>query len=487
VSPAGGYEAIIGLEVHIQLRTRSKIFCGCDTGFGAPPNTHVCPVCLGHPGTLPVANREAVALALRFGLAVEGEIASHSRFARKNYFYPDLPKGYQISQYEAPLIAGGTVPFRVRGAERRVRLVRAHLEEDAGKSLHPESGKEAASWIDLNRAGVPLLEVVSEPDLRTSEEAHAFMERVRQLVVYLGISDGNMEAGSLRADANVSVRPAGQAALNPKTEIKNLNSFRHVERALEWEIARQCRVLDEGGRLEQATRAWDPGEGRTRVLRGKEEAEDYRYFPDPDLRPIPVAPSWVESVAAALPELPWAKEDRLVATYGIALDEAILLSGSPELADYFEAAARAAGDGKSAAHWIATQVLRLLKESPDGWSGVRVSPQALGRMIRMIREGTISGKIAKTVFADLAAGGGDPERIVKERGLSPITDTAALERTAEELLAAHPGPVSDYLAGKEAAFRFLIGRFMERTGGRAHPQAAAEALERALGRRRTST
>jgi aspartyl-tRNA(Asn)/glutamyl-tRNA(Gln) amidotransferase subunit B len=427
-----------------------------------------------------------VELALRFGAAVGARIAPRSVFARKNYFYPDLPKGYQISQYERPLLEGGEVPFRVRGGERRVRLVRAHLEEDAGKSFHPESGKEAVTLVDYNRAGVPLLEVVSEPDLRSPEEAQAFMERVRQLVVYLDICDGNLEAGSLRADANVSVRPRGQERLNPKTEIKNLNSFRHVHRALEWEIDRQTRVLEEGGTLEQATRLWDPGEGRTRVMRGKEEAEDYRYFPDPDLPPLEVAPEWIEATAREIPELPWTKEERLRSAYGISAEEAVLLAGSAELADYFETAARASGDGRAAANWIATEILRLVKESPGGWEGVKVPPEGLGRMIRLIRDGVISGKIGKAVFAEMAVSGGDPEVIVRERGWLQITDRGALDREAEELVAAHPGPVGDFLAGKDAALRFLIGRLMERTRGRAHPGAARAALEAALERRRAA-
>jgi aspartyl-tRNA(Asn)/glutamyl-tRNA(Gln) amidotransferase subunit B len=481
-SRAERFEAVIGLEVHVQLRTASKIFCGCSAGYGAAPNTQVCPVCLGHPGVLPVLNREAVTFALRFGLAVGAAVRSPNVFARKNYFYPDLPKGYQISQYTRPVLTGGEVVFTLRGAGRRVRLTRAHLEEDAGKSFHPESGREAATWVDLNRSGVPLLEVVSEPDIRGPDEAHAYLERIRQLVVYLEICDGNMEEGSLRCDANISVRERGETGLNPKTEIKNLNSFRNVSRALAWEFGRQAGILEEGGIPEQATRLWDDGQGRTRVMRSKEEAHDYRYFPEPDLPPLTIEPEWIDAVRASLPELPWDTETRFVDAYGLSGEDAVFLSGTRELAAYYERVARTAGDGKTAANWVMTEVMRWVKEEPQGFGKLKVTPENLGTMIRMIADGTISGTIAKQVFQEMVANGGEPRAIVLAKGLRPIGDAKAVAAVVAAVLAAHPGPADDYLNGKEAAFQFLVGQIMRATGGRADPGAARGALTEALDR-----
>jgi aspartyl-tRNA(Asn)/glutamyl-tRNA(Gln) amidotransferase subunit B len=480
LSRAERFEAVIGLEVHVQLRTASKIFCACDAGYGAAPNTRVCPVCLGHPGVLPVLNREAVTFALRFGLAVGGTVNVPSVFARKNYFYPDLPKGYQISQYTRPVLSGGEVAFTLRGEERRVRLTRAHLEEDAGKSFHPESGREAATWVDLNRSGVPLLEVVSEPDIRSPEEAHAYLERVRQLVVYLEICDGNMEEGSLRCDANISVRERGAAAMSLKTEIKNLNSFRNVSRALAWEFNRQAGLLEEGRPLEQATRLWDDGQGRTRVMRSKEEAHDYRYFPEPDLPPLVIGPEWVERVRASLPELPWAKEARFVDAYGLSGEDAVFLSDNRELADYYERVARTAGDGKAAANWVMTEVMRCVKEERQGFDKLQVEPESLGEMIRMIGAGEISGTIGKQVFGEMAAQGGDPRAIVEAKGLRPIGDAGEVAAIVTRVLADHAGPARDYLNGRDAAFTFLVGQIMRATRGRADPGAARAALQNAL-------
>jgi len=478
------FEPVIGLEVHVQLATRTKIFCPCATSYGATPNTHVCPVCLGHPGVLPVLNREAVALALKWGAAVGATVPDRSIFARKNYFYPDLPKGYQLSQYDRPITVGGSVPFRVDGAPHRARLVRAHLEEDAGKSFHPESGREAATLIDLNRAGVPLLEVVTEPELHSAAQAEALLGRIHQLVTYLGICDGNLEEGSFRCDANVSVRPAGTDVLLPKTEIKNLNSFRNVYRALEFEIVRQSRVLEAGDKLVQATRLWDAGTGRTRVMREKEEAHDYRYFPDPDLRALEIPARWIDEVRTTLPELPWDREERLSGTYGIGFEDAQILAGTRALADYFEAAALEAGDGKAASSWVLTEILRLYKLSEDGWRGVRVPAAGLGKMVRMIRDGTISGKIGKSVFAEMAETGKDPEAIVEARGYRPISDPEQLRGIVTDVLNDHAGPVRDYLSGKEAALQFLMGQVMRRTEGRATPHLAREAVLLAIEARR---
>jgi len=478
-------EAVIGLEIHVQLRTRSKIFCACSAAYGAPPNTHVCPVCLGHPGVLPVLNRQAVAFGLRFGLAVEARIPERSLFARKNYFYPDLPKGYQISQLEAPLLVGGRIRFTVGGRPKSLLLTRAHLEEDAGKLLHPEPGRDAVTFVDLNRAGVPLLEVVSEPDLRSPLEARLCLERLHQIVVYLGICDGNMEEGSLRCDANVSVRARGQETLNPKTEIKNLNSFRHVERALAWEVKRQTAELEDGGTLVQATRLWDEAAARTRVMRTKEEAEDYRYFPEPDLPPLVLDPAWIEAERASLPELPQAKEERLVSSYGLSSDEAHLLAGTPDLADYFEGAARESGDARATINWVVSGILRLVKEDPAGVVAVRIRPEALGRLVRMVGDGTISGKIAKTVFEEMAKTGVDPESIVKQQGLRPVTDVSTLREVAESVLASHPGVVAEYLAGKEAALQFFMGQVMRETRGQADPEIARRTVREALESRRT--
>ena len=477
------YEAVIGLEVHVQLATATKIFCGCSTAFGAAPNTQVCPVCLGHPGVLPVLNRAAVEAAVRFGLAVGATIRPASRFARKNYFYPDLPKGYQISQYESPVLAGGMVPVGTGSGAFTVPLHRAHLEEDAGKSMHPAFGGGRVSLIDLNRAGVPLLEVVTEPALDTPAGAHAFLVRMRQLVRYLGISDGNMEEGSLRCDANVSVRHRGSEELNPKTEIKNLNSFRHVEQALTWEIERQAGLLEDGGMSVQATRLWDEKTGRTRIMRTKEDADDYRYFPDPDLRPLVIDEALVREVAADLPELPWVRERRLEADYGLARTDALLLAGDRALAEYFERAAARCDPGR-AAHWVTGEVLRALKEPGGSLESLPVTPEALGTLVTLVEKGTITGRIAKSVFATMVETGDDPQTIIAERGLTQVSDPKALSVAAREVLDAHPGPVAEYFGGKETTFQFFIGQVMRRTGGRANPDAARRALLRELEERK---
>ena len=483
--PANQFETVIGLEIHIQLTTKTKIFCRCSTEFGGQPNSQVCPICLGHPGVLPVLNREAVAFALRFGYAVGARINRRNIFARKNYFYPDLPKGYQITQLATPIISGGWLRFG-DGQRGRLNLTRAHLEEDAGKSFHPETGREAVTWIDLNRSGVPLLEIVSEPDLRSPDEARACLERLRQLVVYLEICDGNMEEGSLRCDANISVRKKGQRELNPKTEIKNLNSFRNVERALNWEITRQTRVLESGRTLEQTTRLWDVGENRTRVMRTKEEAHDYRYFPEPDLPPVNIEEEWDHQIRESQPELPWEKEERFIKVYGLSTADALVLAENRGLADYYETVAREAGDGKSAANWVMTEVMHLIKDTPEGWRGLKIAPENLGAMVRMIAMGTISGKIGKSVFAEMARTGGDPEGIVRSRGLSQIQDPQELDRAVNEAFSRNPGPLDDYINGKESALQFFIGQVMRITSGRANPAKARDAVKKALDQKRKS-
>ena len=461
-------KAVIGLEMHVQLATRSKIFCACATAFGASPNTQVCPVCLGHPGVLPILNRSAVQLAIRFGLAVGASIQPRSTFARKNYFYPDLPKGYQITQYDRPVLVGGAVPFRTGSQHGSLALTRAHLEEDAGKSFHGE-GRDPASLIDLNRAGTPLLEVVSEPVLTSPQEAHAALESLHRLVVDLGVCDGNMEEGSLRCDANVSVRPAGQGELGPKVEIKNLNSFRHVERALAWEIDRQTRLLEQGILAEQETRLWNEGEGRTRTMRRKEDAEDYRYFPEPDLPPLEIAEAWIEAEREALPELPWERESRLAGAYALTATEAAQLSASSALCGYFEAVARDAGDGKLAANWVLTEVLRLLKETPGGVSALPVDAARLGALLRLVREGTVSGSMAKNVFEVMETRPDPPRAIVEANGWGQVGGDAELEAVARRILEEHPGPADEYRNGKDAAMTFLMGQMMKATRGTANP------------------
>jgi len=483
VDLAAKYEAVIGLEIHIQLATRTKIFCGCSTRYGAPANTQVCPVCLGHPGVLPVLNREAVRGAVRFGLAVGSRINSRSVFARKNYFYPDLPKGYQISQFQEPILDGGDLRFRMGDEDRSVRLTRAHLEEDAGKSIHHGDG-DRGTRIDLNRAGVPLLEVVTEPDLRDPGDASACLHRLHQLVLHLGICEGNLEEGNFRCDANISVRPHGQESLEAKTEVKNLNSFRHVERALRWEFRRQALALEDGHSLEQATRLWDEGAGRTRVMRTKEDAQDYRYFPDPDLPPLVLHAELIAQERRDLPELPEAMESRLAADYGLGRAEAALLAADPGLARYYEETAGSAGDGKAAANWVLTEVLRLVKDEPGGLGGIRVEAAALGKLVRMVREDVISGKIGKSVFAVLAEEGGDPEIIVRDRGLLPMADVGELAQVVLRVVDANPGPLAEYLGGKETVAHFFVGQVMRETRGKARPDAARSAVERELETRR---
>jgi aspartyl-tRNA(Asn)/glutamyl-tRNA(Gln) amidotransferase subunit B len=474
------WETVIGLETHAQLSTRAKIFSGAPTAFGAAPNTQACGLDIALPGTLPVLNRGAVERAIRFGLAVGAIVNRASVFARKNYFYPDLPKGYQISQYEAPIVLGGAVTILTGVGAKTVRLTRAHLEEDAGKSLHEDF--HGMSGIDLNRAGTPLLEIVSEPDMRSAEEAVAYARALHALVRWIEICDGNMQEGSFRCDANVSVRPRGSDKLGTRCEIKNLNSFRFLERAIEHEARRQIEVLEAGGRIEQETRLYDPDRDETRSMRSKEEAHDYRYFPDPDLLPLAVSEEWIEDVRARLPELPQRKRARYESELGLTPYDAVTLTQSRELAEYFEATLRA-GDGvpaKTAANWVMGELAARLNEEGKDAGQSAVGPDALGQLLARIQDGTISGKIAKEVFDAMWAGEGDPDAIIEKRGLRQISDAGALEAIVAEVVAANPRSVEEFRAGKERALNALVGQVMKATQGKANPQQVNDLLKKKL-------
>jgi aspartyl-tRNA(Asn)/glutamyl-tRNA(Gln) amidotransferase subunit B len=475
------YEAVIGLEVHCQLLTATKIFCSCPNRFGDEPNTNVCPVCLGLPGALPVLSRQSVSLALRAALATQCTVQPVSIFARKNYFYPDLPKGYQISQYERPLATEGHLEIPAGGGLRRVRIHRIHMEEDAGKLLHegfPWSAEK--SGVDFNRSGVPLIEIVSHPDLRSAEEAAAYLAALRSVLLYAGVSDGNMEEGSFRCDANVSVRPRGTEALGTRAEIKNLNSFRNVARAIDYEIARQVALRESGREVVQETRLWNADRGETASMRSKEEAHDYRYFPEPDLPPLVVGPEWIEEVRASLPELPAHKRRRFVAEYGIPDYDAGVLTLTREVADYFETAAREGGNPKAASNWVMTEVLRKLKDDDRPLEAAPVRPGQLAELIRLIEAGTISGKIAKDVFEKMWAGGEDPRAIVEREGLTQLSDAGALRQAVAEVVAGSPEQVATYRKGKTSTLGWFVGQVMRKTGGKANPQLVNELLREAL-------
>ena len=482
------WEIVVGLETHAQLSTRSKMFSGASTAFGAAPNTQVSGVDIALPGTLPVANRDAVERAIRFGLAVGGTIRRRSVFARKNYFYPDLPKGYQISQYEAPVVEGGTVAILAGGVEKTVRLTRAHLEEDAGKLLHEIAGNVDAapgrglSGVDLNRVGIPLLEIVSEPDLRSAEEAVAYARTLHALVRWIDICDGNMQEGSFRCDANVSVRRPG-APLGTRCEIKNLNSFRFLERAIEFEARRQIEVLESGGTIVQETRLYDPDRDETRSMRTKEDAHDYRYFPDPDLAPLEVSEAWIAEVRAAMPELPQAKRARFRGEYGLGDQDTATLTLTRSMAEYFDrAVAAAAGSAapKEVANWVTGDLSAKLNETGRDAAASAVGPDALARLLALVHDGTLSRKIAREVFDAMWAGEGDADAIVERRGLRQISDSGALEAIVAEVLAANPKQVADYRAGKEKAFNSLVGQVMKRTQGKANPAQVNDLLKRKL-------
>jgi aspartyl-tRNA(Asn)/glutamyl-tRNA(Gln) amidotransferase subunit B len=475
------YEVVIGLEVHAQLSTRSKIFCGCSTTFGAPPNTQTCPVCLGMPGVLPVLNRRAVEFAIKTALACHGEVAPRCRFARKNYFYPDMPKNYQISQYDEPLIVGGYVEIPTPEGMKRIRLVRIHLEEDVGKSIHGEHLDDArASYVDFNRSGVPLMEIVSEPDLSSPEEAKLYLQRLRTVLQYLDVCDGNMEEGSFRCDANVSLRPRGAREYGTKVEIKNMNSFRNVQHALEFEVNRQTQALDAGEKLIQETRLWDANRGVTRSMRSKEFAHDYRYFPEPDLVPLATTRAWVEAIRRTLPELPEARMQRFAAEYGIPEYDASVLTSSKALADYYEACLKRYPKPKVVSNWIMVELLRALNR--DGIEGEqsRVTPENLTELFKLVDDGTISGTMAKSVFDAMYETGKPAAEIVQEKGLRQISDESALGAAIEQVLTDNPKEVDEFRAGREKLLSFFMGQVMKATQGKANPQTVNKLLREKL-------
>ncbi|HEY8540143.1 MAG TPA: Asp-tRNA(Asn)/Glu-tRNA(Gln) amidotransferase subunit GatB [Steroidobacteraceae bacterium] len=476
------WETVIGLEIHAQLSTKSKIFSSAPTAFGAPPNVQANLVDLGYPGVLPVLNGEAVRMAVKFGLACNATIARRSIFARKNYFYPDLPKGYQISQYELPIVAKGKLDIVLEdGTRKTIGITRAHLEEDAGKSLHEDF--HGASGIDLNRAGTPLLEIVSEPDMRSAREAVAYMKKVHTLVRYLDICDGNMQEGSFRCDANVSVRPVGQKEFGTRCEIKNLNSFRFIEKAINYEVARQIDILESGGIVQQETRLYDPDKGETRSLRTKEEANDYRYFPDPDLLPLVLDDAFIESVRSTLPELPDEKAARYMEKFGLSAYDAGVLTASREMADYYEAVVAAlGGHEKLAANWVMVELSGALNKENLDITQSRVDAVRLGGLLKRIVDQTISGKIAKDVFEQMWAEGKDADEIIEAKGLKQITDIGAIEKVIDEVIAANPKQLAEYRSGKDKLFGFFVGQVMKATGGKANPAQVNELLKKKLSR-----
>ncbi|MEK3884059.1 Asp-tRNA(Asn)/Glu-tRNA(Gln) amidotransferase subunit GatB [Paenibacillus sp. PL2-23] len=467
MSVANKYETVVGLEVHVELHTNSKIFCGCSTAFGAPPNTHTCPVCLGHPGVLPVLNRQAVEYAMKAAMALNCTIADISKFDRKNYFYPDSPKAYQISQYDQPIGENGWIDIEVNGVTKRIGITRLHLEEDAGKLTHVDGGY--ASLVDFNRVGTPLVEIVSEPDIRTPEEAKAYLEKLKAIMLYCEVSDVKMEEGSLRCDANISLRPWGQEKFGTRAELKNMNSFRGVQRGLEYEQFRQAEILDSGGEVVQETRRYDDAVGKSFSMRGKEEAHDYRYFPDPDLVRLHISEEWKESVRQSIPELPDARKARYTEQFGLPAYDAEVITSSKKLADFFEDSLNYTKDAKAVSNWIMGDLLGYLNTNGLDLADVKMTGQGLGEMIGLLEKGTISGKIAKTVFKAMLESGKLPQQIVEEQGLVQISDEGAILGIVDAVIARNPQPVEDFKSGNEKAIGFLVGQIMKETKGKANP------------------
>ncbi|HJI74044.1 MAG TPA: Asp-tRNA(Asn)/Glu-tRNA(Gln) amidotransferase subunit GatB [Veillonellaceae bacterium] len=472
------YEAVIGLEVHTELQTTTKIFCGCKTSFGAEPNTNVCPVCLGLPGVLPVLNKRVLEFAVRAGLALNCEISRFSKFDRKNYYYPDLPKNFQTSQFDLPICERGHLDIEVNGEKKQIRITRAHMEEDAGKLVHHGTSITDSDYslVDYNRTGTPLLEIVSEPDMRSAKEAVAYLEKMRAILQYIGISDCRMEEGSLRCDANVSVRPVGQKELGTKTEIKNINSFKGVEKAIEYEALRQAEILEDGGKIIQETRTWDEKEGVTKSMRTKEEANDYRYFPEPDLAPFTVSEEYIEDIRKTLPELPDERRERYIADFGLSSTDAQYMTNDKDTSDYFEKVVEAGADPKASVNWIMGEFASQLSNAGIEISKAPVTPENLAKLLALIAKGTISGKIAKKVFAEMWKDGADPEEIVKAQGLVQISDTGALKELVVKVIANNPKAVEDFKAGKKKAVGALVGQIMKETKGKANPKVINELL-----------
>lgn len=476
------YETVIGLEVHAELRTKSKLFCSCSTKFGSEPNTQVCPICLGLPGTLPVLNKQAVEYAVEAGLALNCTIQKYSKFDRKNYFYPDLPKAFQNSQFDLPVALAGKVKIHVNGEDKEIGITRIHLEEEAGKSVHSGDNILGSDYSseDYNRGGIPLIEIVSEPDMRSPEEAYAYLVALKSILEYTEVSDCKMEEGSLRCDANVSLRPVGAEKFGTKVELKNLNSFRAVQKALEYEVQRQAQLLDAGETIIQETRHWDENTGKTHSMRSKEEAEDYRYFPEPDLGPLVIEQGWIDQIAARIPELPESKRRRFISEYGLPEYDADLISSSRKMAEFFEATVALFPDAKMVSNWLMGEFSRLLNVSGKELDQAAVTPELLAKLLQMLAKGTISGTVAKSVFEEVFATGKDPEAIVQEKGLAQISDTAELERIVQAIIAANPGSVTDFRNGKDKALGFLVGQVMKETKGRANPQLVNELLRKYL-------
>jgi len=478
------YEAVIGLECHAQLLTKSKLFCSCSTKFGDPPNANTCPVCLGLPGALPVLNRVAVTMAVKAAIGLNCTINPESQWARKNYFYPDLPKGYQISQYDRPLGHHGFIEIKLEGKQKRIGVQRVHMEEDAGKSLHegfPDSNR--STYLDFNRSGVPLIEIVSDPDIRSSAQAYDYLARLKQILEYLDVCDGNMDEGSLRCDANVSVRKFGDQKLGTRTELKNINSFRFVQKAIDYEVHRQIEVIESGGQVVQETRLWNSVEERTVSMRSKEEAHDYRYFPDPDLPLLVVDSEWIKTIQRSMLELPESRRERFEKEYALSEYDAGVLTTTRALADFFEETAKLSGHAKTAANWIMGDLLRFYKDNNvdlKDLSGSRVTPRMLAGMISLVDKGTISGKIAKTVMEEMYKSGKDPLQIIEEKGLLQISNTAEIEKIVNQVLEENPKPVEQYRLGKTGNFGFFVGQVMKATGGRANPQTVNEILKKRL-------